>query len=77
MEATTGPALAARRKKGRPPRIVGKRKEALLNAIRAGNHYEAACRHAKVGVSTFYRWMQLGREQESGRYRGFREEVNR
>ena len=58
MTATANPALCAKSTKGRPPRIVGERKQALLNAIRAGNYYEAACHHARVAVASLYQWIK-------------------
>lgn len=64
-------------KVGRPSKLTPEVKRRLLDAIRAGNYYEPACRFAGIGLSTFYRWMERGEEAKTGQYREFREEVLR
>ncbi len=40
--------------------------EKMRLALRAGNTYEASCRMAGIGVTTFTRWMKQGREAKEG-----------
>lgn len=49
---------------------------ALLDALEKPWHTrESACGEAGIGTSTFYRWMQTGRQQKKGEYREFRDAV--
>ena len=32
----------------------------ITQALRAGNYRKAACRHAGIGESTLYRWLEQG-----------------
>jgi hypothetical protein len=43
--------------------------------IASGSYAEVAARANGVGTTTFYRWMQRGEEEETGKYREFREAV--
>lgn len=45
----------ARRSKCTP-----ERRKKIIRALEAGNYRHAACRHAGIGESTFYRWMEVG-----------------
>lgn len=63
------------RKVGRPSKLTPDVKRRLLDAIRAGNYYEAACRYAGISPSTFYRWMERGQRANSGQFREFWEAV--
>jgi len=60
---------------GRPSKLTPESQTRLLDAIRAGNHYEPACRYAGIGYSTFRTWMIKGEEQRSGQFREFLEAV--
>lgn len=62
---------------GRPSKLTPAVKQRLLDAIRAGNYYEAACVYAGIGETTFYRWMERGEKASSGEYREFWESVKR
>jgi hypothetical protein len=62
-------------KPGRPSKLTPELQEKIVTAIRAGNYAEIAAGYAGIGTTTYYRWMQQGEEQSSGRYREFREAV--
>jgi hypothetical protein len=64
-------------KVGRPSKLTPAVKQRLLDAIRAGNYYEAACVYAGIGETTFYRWMERGEKASSGEYREFWESVKK
>lgn len=49
---------------GRPTDLTDDLQRRLVEAIEAGNYYEAACQRAGVHYSTFLRWMKWG---DSGR----------
>jgi len=40
----------------------------ILDAIRIGNYYEAACAYAGINIRTFYRWMEKGEKAKSGEF---------
>ena len=42
---------------GRRSKMTEPRVEALLNALRIGNTRRAACAHADIDPTTFYRWL--------------------
>jgi transposase len=54
------------------PTKVTQKQEVLCGLLEQGNHREPACRAAGLGVSSFYRYMQRGRVEESGLYHDFR-----
>lgn len=62
---------------GRPSKLTPAVKQRLLDAIRAGNYFEAACVYAGIGETTFYRWMEKGEKANSGEFREFWESVKR
>jgi hypothetical protein len=62
---------------GRPSKLTPAVKQRLLDAIRAGNYFEAACVYAGIGETTFYRWMERGEKASSGEYREFWESVKK
>jgi len=49
----------------------------IVQALRAGNYADAACRAAGIAPSTFYRWLERGDDEDSGLFRDFAEEVER
>jgi hypothetical protein len=51
--------------------------EQIVAAIRAGSFPEPAARAAGIAPATYYRWMRLGREEDSGLHRDFLEAVRR
>lgn len=61
----------------RPSKLTAQATERIVQAIKAGNYAEAACRSAGIGVSTFYRWLERGEREKAGPYHAFAEEVRR
>ncbi len=61
----------------RPSKLTPEVQKRLVEAIKAGNYYEAACGFAGIGYSTFRRWMIRGEKAKSGKYRQFWEAVTR
>lgn len=61
----------------RPTKLTAELRERVVRAIRAGNHVEPACRSAGISASSYYRWLERGREEQDGIYREFREQVER
>lgn len=49
----------------RPVKLDEKRRERLLEALRAGNYMETACAYAGVGKSTFYNYLSQARDARS------------
>lgn len=62
---------------GRPSKLTPAVKQRLLDAIRAGNYYDAASVYAGIHPSTFYNWMEKGRNAKSGEFYEFFESVQR
>jgi transposase len=62
---------------GRPTKLTPEVQSRIVEAIQAGNYYEAACGYAGVHYATFRRWIQRGEKAKSGRYREFYEAVTR
>lgn len=62
-----GPGRMSARDAARAARVV--------DAIRAGNYHETACRVAGVDAATFEEWCMRGEEQEAGAYRRFLDAV--
>lgn len=73
--ATT--ARQRRGRGGRPSKLTPDVQQRLVEAISAGNYYEAACAYAGIGYSTFRRWMQMGERAKRGKYREFWEAITR
>src|SRR4051812_18697193 len=61
----------------RPTKLTAAVRERIVQALRAGNYAEAACRAAGIAPSTYYRWLERGQQDESGLHRDFFEEVRR
>ena len=56
-------------KGGRPSILLDEKRIAiLLDAIRQGNYYDAACRKIDLSPRTFYLWMKKGREGKGERF---------
>jgi len=56
---------------GRPTKMTPVAKQAILDALAAGNMRHDAAEHAGVGASTLKRWLALGRRQERGPWGDF------
>jgi len=61
----------------RPSKLTPEITKRLIEAIRAGNYYEAACAYAGIGYSTFRAWMIKGEKAKSGKYREFMEAIKK
>ena len=59
----------------RPSKLTPEITKRLIEAIRAGNYYEAACAYAGIHYSTFRKWMQKGETAKSGKFREFFEAI--
>lgn len=62
---------------GQPTKLTPERTERLLQAIRAGNYYDAACAYAGIGYSTFREWIVRGEKAKTGKYAEFAEAVKK
>lgn len=62
---------------GRPSKLTSEVKARLVQAIEAGNYYEAACGYAGITYTTFRNWMIKGENAKSGKYREFFEAITR
>ena len=51
---------------GRPSKLTSEVKARLVQAIEAGNYYEAACGYAGITYTTFRNWMIKGENAKSG-----------
>ncbi len=49
----------------------------ICQALEAGATYEKAAHYAGLGVSTMYKWLADGREEDEGIYREFLDEVKK
>src|SRR5690554_1282364 len=67
----------SRKRIGRPSKLTPEVKKRLIDAIKAGNYIEPACRFAGIAPATFYRWMERGARASSGEFREFWEELTR
>lgn len=52
----------------RPSKLTPEVEKKIIDAIRLGNYYEAACAYAGISYTTFYRWMERGKQAKSGKY---------
>ena len=52
----------------RPTKLTPERHTAIVQAILAGNYAETAARYAGVATTTFYNWMNRGKDGKSGLY---------
>lgn len=61
----------------RTSKLNNNRRNFIVQALRAGNHREAAARAAGIAPSTLYAWLARGGNEESGIYHDFSEAVQR
>ena len=62
---------------GRQSKLTAERQARLCEALRAGNTRAAAADYAGVGKTTFYRWIDKGKEQKTGVFRDFWDAVKK
>ena len=60
-----------------PLKLTPEIQRTISRLIRAGNAAEVAAGAAGISRSSFFAWMQKGRDDDSGRYRAFREAIER
>ena len=63
--------------RGRPTKLDAATQVRIVQAISAGNYYEAASVYGGIDYSTFRLWMQRGEAASSGLFRDFFEAVKR
>lgn len=61
----------------RPSKLTPEVQKRLVEAIKAGNYYEAACGFAGIHYSTFREWMIRGEKAKSGKFREFYEAIKK
>ena len=64
-----------RNKGGRPSKLTEEVKNKLLDALKMGNYYDAACAYAGIHYYTFRLWMAKGEKAKSGEFFEFFEAV--
>ena len=47
-------------KGGRPSKFTPETRQKLINAIKAGNYYETACKYANITYATYRQWITRG-----------------
>ena len=62
---------------GRPTKLTSEVQARLVQAIEAGNYYEAACGYAGITYTTFRNWMIKGENAKSGKYHEFFDAITR
>ena len=62
---------------GRPDKLTKKAQEVIVERISAGVPYKWAVAATDVSMGTFERWMARGAKEKSGKYRRFREAVEK
>lgn len=61
----------------RPSKLSPEVHERIVRGIRAGNYAEPAARAAGVSSSTYYRWLERGKDEKDGIYRDLYQAVRR
>lgn len=56
---------------GRPTKLTPQTTERIVQAIKAGNYAEPACRSAGISPSSYYRWLERGEHEPDGIYHDF------
>ena len=59
----------------RPSKLTPEIQKKIIEAVKAGNYYEAACAYAGVSYSTLRGWIVKGEKAKSGKYLKFLEAV--
>ena len=66
---------SARKPRGRRGKLTPEVREKIVSAIRAGNYAQVAAEYAGISRSTFFRWLDRGRQAQRGLYRDLFEAV--
>ena len=56
---------------GRKSKLTPEIQEKIVQAVKTGNYYEAACGYAGIDYTTFRRWILNGEKAKSGKYYEF------
>lgn len=56
---------------GRPTKLNAETQKRFIDGLRLGLTYKLAASYAGIDISSFYLWMQKGREQSEGIYSDF------
>ena len=62
---------------GRPSKLTPAVQKKIIEAIRNGNYYNAACAYAGIQYQTFWEWMKRGEKAKSGKHFQFFQEVKK
>ena len=60
---------------GRPTKLNAETQKRFIDGLRLGLTYKLAASYAGIDISSFYLWMQKGREQSEGIYSDFSDAV--
>ena len=60
---------------GRPSSLTPQLRQKICRIIRRGNYHYVAAQRCGIGITTFRRWMQQGKRDQSGRFKQFRDAV--
>lgn len=71
------PERGTRNRGGRSSKLTPEVQKKIVSAIRAGNYAQVAAKYAGIGETTYYVWLQRGKEESRGKYKEFREAVKR
>ena len=52
----------------RPSKLTPETQDKIVQAISAGNYYEAACQFAGIDYRTFRNWMERGEAAKTGKF---------
>jgi len=64
-------------KRGRKTKLTPQLQEKICGYIKEGNYAKTAAELCGVGETTYYRWLQTGRESKSGKCREFWEAIKK
>ena len=55
---------------GRPTKLTPEVQQDIVNALQAGNYFDASCGYARIAESTGYKWMARGKAEIERREQG-------
>ena len=62
---------------GRSSKLTAERHDKIIEALRAGNYFDAACGYAGICEKTGYNWLERGRTARNGKYVQFLQAVEK
>lgn len=63
-------------KAGRKGKLTSELQAEICQLIEKGNYISTACQACGIGSTAYYRWLEQGKKDEEGIYKGFLEAVN-